>query len=408
MTDRFLQIHFLSSYPGALLNRDDVGFAKRLPFGGATRTRISSQCLKRHWRTFDGDQSLRELERERTGVDMSIRSRRTFERELYEPLVAEGGDPAIVGAVVDELKNLVFGASAKGKGGKDDKEEGSAPGRTGQVTILGRPEIEYLLAEAREIVGSIDATKEAKNAVKERFKKEAGKNLKALKLAAGLDAALFGRMVTSDLLAQGDAAVHVAHAFTVHGEASETDYFTAVDDLVSEGPEGEKGSGHLGTTELTSGLYYGYVVVDVPLLVSNLEGCEGDEWQSADRDLAGEVVARLVRMIATVSPGAKRGSTAPYSYAHLIALESGKAQPRTLANAFLRPVPERPDLVANAYQALQAHLADLDGMYGQTTSRKWAGIGPVDRLDEERLGGGRATLDEIVAWAAGRVRGTDD
>ena len=57
----FLQIHTLISYPGSLLNRDDVGFAKRLPFGGATRTRISSQCLKRHWRTFQGDHSLATL-----------------------------------------------------------------------------------------------------------------------------------------------------------------------------------------------------------------------------------------------------------------------------------------------------------------------------------------------------------
>ena len=47
---RFLQIHTLHSYPAALLNRDDSGLAKRMPFGGATRTRISSQCLKRHWR----------------------------------------------------------------------------------------------------------------------------------------------------------------------------------------------------------------------------------------------------------------------------------------------------------------------------------------------------------------------
>jgi hypothetical protein len=48
---RFLQIHTLASYPATLLNRDDSGLAKRLPFGDATRTRISSQCLKRHWRT---------------------------------------------------------------------------------------------------------------------------------------------------------------------------------------------------------------------------------------------------------------------------------------------------------------------------------------------------------------------
>ena len=60
-TPRFLQIHTLHSYPAALLNRDDSGLAKRMPFGGATRTRISSQCLKRHWRVAEDDYALKSL-----------------------------------------------------------------------------------------------------------------------------------------------------------------------------------------------------------------------------------------------------------------------------------------------------------------------------------------------------------
>jgi hypothetical protein len=44
---RFLQVHTLMAYTAALLNRNDTGLAKRLPYGGAVRTRISSQCLKR-------------------------------------------------------------------------------------------------------------------------------------------------------------------------------------------------------------------------------------------------------------------------------------------------------------------------------------------------------------------------
>jgi CT1975-like protein len=40
-------------------------------------------------------------------------------------------------------------------------------------------------------------------------------------LAAGLEAALFGRMVTSDPEANTNAAIHVAHSFTVHKEESE-------------------------------------------------------------------------------------------------------------------------------------------------------------------------------------------
>ena len=57
-TPKFLQIHTLHSYPAALLNRDDSGLAKRLPFGAAVRTRISSQCLKRHWRVAQDEFSL--------------------------------------------------------------------------------------------------------------------------------------------------------------------------------------------------------------------------------------------------------------------------------------------------------------------------------------------------------------
>ena len=76
-------------------------------------------------------------------------------------------------------------------------------------------------------------------------------------LPGGLVAALFGRMVTSDVEANIDAAVHVAHAFTVHAEESESDYFTVVDDL--QRLEDDAGVDHIGEAELTSGLFYGYV-----------------------------------------------------------------------------------------------------------------------------------------------------
>ena len=85
----FIQIHTLTSYPGSLLNRDDVGFAKRLPFGGAVRTRISSQCLKRHWRTFTGEHSLSSLHAGADPVALSIRSRHTFEQFVLAPLLEE-------------------------------------------------------------------------------------------------------------------------------------------------------------------------------------------------------------------------------------------------------------------------------------------------------------------------------
>lgn len=48
---RFIQLHLLTAYPPANLNRDDMGSPKTAKMGGYDRLRVSSQCLKRTWRT---------------------------------------------------------------------------------------------------------------------------------------------------------------------------------------------------------------------------------------------------------------------------------------------------------------------------------------------------------------------
>lgn len=50
---RFIQLHLLTAYPPANLNRDDQGSPKTAKMGGYDRLRVSSQCLKRTWRTSD-------------------------------------------------------------------------------------------------------------------------------------------------------------------------------------------------------------------------------------------------------------------------------------------------------------------------------------------------------------------
>ena len=47
----FIQVHMLTSYPPANLNRDDMGRPKTAKMGGVDRLRVSSQSLKRSWRT---------------------------------------------------------------------------------------------------------------------------------------------------------------------------------------------------------------------------------------------------------------------------------------------------------------------------------------------------------------------
>lgn len=406
----FLQLHTLTSYPAALLNRDDVGFAKRLPFGGATRLRISSQCLKRHWRTFEGDDAIGSIELGGALVPMAVRSRRSFEEFVYKPLVAGGVEPAIAEAVTDRVMAAVLGESAKAKKEKAETKKAKKGEvvvvereaiQTGQVTVLGRPELDYLLGLGREIAGQAKSEADVEKVAKTLLTKERLENLKTLSRGGGLDAALFGRMVTSDYLARTDAAIHVAHAFTVHPEESESDYFSAIDDL--DKADGTLGSGHIGNVELTSGLYYSYVVVDVPLLVSNVEGGDRKAWKERDRTLAAEVVRRLAQLVPTVSPGAKLGSTAPYAYSHFVMAEWGTSQPRTLANAFDAPVQAHGDMLQSAYDKMAEYVGELDASYGKKTERRCVAIRAPESLI--KLGAEKGTLDQLADFCAAKVRG---
>jgi len=407
---RFLQLHTLTSYPSTLLNRDDVGFAKRIPFGGVERGRISSQCLKRHWREADSDQQFRRMQ----GVERSIPSRRGFEREVLAALVDLDPHKA-VGVVIalklfmtmpstTKLQRKKIGTAWREQfdafvNGDDEAKEQSL--RTDQVITLGAPELRYLSTLAREILSRVSSPNEAFDTVAARCDANLAKNLAALRVGAGIEAALFGRMVTGDVLARCDAAVHVAHAFTVHAGTFETDYFSAVDDLQSRE---ETGSGHINTSELTTGLYYGYVVVDLPLLVSNLEGCPLEQWKTADRSLAGEVVRRLFYLVATITPGAKKGATAPYATALALLAETGDAQPRTLANAFLDAVNGKAGLLPIAQSRLASHLRGLDEMYGRSTKRRVAAVDPTDDL--LAAADGRLPLTELAQWAARELSAT--
>ena len=110
---RFIQIHTLHTYPAALLNRDDAGLAKRLPYGGAIRTRISSQCLKRHWRVADDAFSLAKL-----GVPMATRTRYVAEL-IRQRLIEQGIDEARAFATAEALLEALFGEKADKK--KDGK-----------------------------------------------------------------------------------------------------------------------------------------------------------------------------------------------------------------------------------------------------------------------------------------------
>ena len=379
---RFLQIHTLHNYPAALLNRDDAGLAKRLPYGDAIRTRISSQCLKRHWRVADDAFALKNLD-----VPMAVRSRET-PRLIKERLMEAGVAESLAQISVEGLRAAGLLDKAKDLKGKDALA-------TGQAVLLGYAEIEYLVQRCTTLAGEHTEEKALKAAIAS-FLKDEKKNLEALRHGSGLESALFGRMVTSDVLASRDASIYVAHAFTVHEAQVENDYFTVVDDLLHEA--GEAGSAGIFDTELASGLYYGYLVVDVPQLVANLEGVPIKDWASAtpeQRALAGRVVQSLLHLVATVSPGAKRGSTAPFEWAKFMLVEAGDWQPRSLAGAFQNALPTRQaGLRQAAVQRLADEIARIDAAYGAPLARRYLAVDDVSVPGAQRL-----PLNALADWA---------
>jgi len=372
---RFLQIHTLHHYTAALLNRDDSGLAKRLPFGGSLRTRISSQCLKRHWRMAKDDpHALLNID----GAEAAFRSREIVSRRVLDPLREKYGDE-LATAMEPTFQKAVYGD-------KGEKRDGR------QILLLGEPEILWLADQARIVAETAAGDPDAAKAALDDWAKEYKKNIHAMRqnttLPGGLTAALFGRMVTSDVEANIDAAIHVAHAFTVHAEESEDDYFTAVDDL--KRVEDDSGSAHIGETELNSGIFYGYAVVDIPALVGNLGG---------DREMAAKVVHNLLYLIAEVSPGAKLGSTAPYGRAELMLAEAGDRQPRSLANAFRDPVEAS---VSQAAQKFDDKLRRMDEVYATGEERRCLYLG-----NEDYQLAPRCNMPDLAQWAADVIRQQD-
>ena len=369
---RFLQIHTLHSYTAALLNRDDSGLAKRLPYGGVLRTRISSQCLKRHWRKAENDpHALSNL----AGAVDSTRSRELVTKKVFDPLRAKYAED-VLQTLEPEFQKAVYGDKAdKGK-------------QSRQTLLLGAPELAWLTTQAEMLAQNSAGDAKAAKAAVLKWTKDFKDNIKVFRentsLPGGLAAALFGRMVTSDTAANIEAPVHVAHAFTVHASETESDYFTAVDDLKAE--DDDSGADTIQETELTSGLFYGYVVIDLPGLIANCSG---------DRQLAARIVHNLLYLITEVSPGAKLGSTAPYDRASFLLVEAGDRQPRSLAGAFRKAV--EPDL-DQAVDALARHLKRMDDAYATGETRRCLSLSDVELGSMEKV-----SLADLAEWAQQRA-----
>lgn len=344
----FIQLHLLTSYPPSNLNRDDLGRPKTAVMGGRNRLRISSQSLKRAWRTS-------ELFEEALKGHIGTRTK-MIGVKAYQALI----EKKVPEKKAKEWAQQIAGVFGKRKGDNKDKP-------------LESLEIEQLAHFSPEEEADIN---KLVNELARDQKAPTEEDLSLLrKKHKAVDIAMFGRMLASAPAYNMEAAVQVAHAITVHEVAVEDDYFTAVDDL-NKGEE-DKGAGHIGETEFAAGLFYLYICIDRDLLAENL----------GDKTLADKSLAALVETAAKISPTGKQNSFASRARTSYLLAEKGSDQPRSLSVAFLKPVTGE-DFMASAIKRMEETREKMDKVYGPC----------ADAFKVMNAETAKGSIDEIVTF----------
>ncbi|MBD5560167.1 MAG: type I-E CRISPR-associated protein Cas7/Cse4/CasC [Clostridia bacterium] len=342
-----IEIHMLTNYPPTNLNRDDTGAPKTCLFGGENRARISSQCLKHSWRTSP-------VFIDAVGAEnLGIRTRQLPEL-VAEKLREEGVDPEWA----DMMKAKISGIA--NKAGKESKD-----GSTTAQMIFYAPE--DIAAVAGAVKGLLDDCSTLADVKKLKAKSvlDAIKDAKTRPIT--VDIALFGRMVTSDAFADVDGAMQVAHAVSTNKVMLESDFFTAMDDLLAGDTMEDLGAGMMGETGYDSSCYYVYASVDTDELKKNLKN-------TPDADVLTEkIVPILVETMAYSDPGGKQNSFAGHPLPSAVLIEcKEKKIPTSRANAFAKPV--RPgydaDLIERSIERLADETARMDTKFGIPVAKR--------------------------------------
>ena len=349
MTD-FLQLHLLTAFGPSNLNRDDTGRPKSVTFGGVRRIRVSSQSLKRAWRTSD-------VFKDTLHGHLAERTKR-LGKDIYDRLVKE--------KKADDERALEIARAVAGVFGTIETAK--------DQTFI--KQLAFVSPDERKAALEI-----AENALKSNEGVESASHDDILNRAdAAADIAMFGRMLAEAPKYNREAAVQVAHAITTHRAMAEEDYYTAVDDLKSHDEPEDAGAAFLSVQEFGAGLFYLYVCVDRDLLLKNLDGKES---------VRNSALAALVEAAATVAPKGKQASFASRARALYILAEKGTAQPRSLAAAFLKPICGD-NQGASSIKALVEFRDRLDKAYGPCASESCV----MDCVGEEQ--GSLAELREFV------------
>jgi len=413
----FVQIHMLQSVPPGNLNRDDTGQPKKCVFGGVTRGRISSQSLKRNIRLsgqFKGE------------FGDALADRTTYlPRMVVDELKAgQHGVPDDELTEISEALAKKFKSEGRASGPADTGDEvdgegasgDSAPtsdkvGRTPQLVFFPQPfarRIADLLVEFRkENAGAYDrllgrkTPRGTSNSALDAEIKHFVKNASIASNELTVDIGLFGRMTTSDLIVDVEAACQVAHAISTHEILIESDYFTAMDDLragYASTQSESAGAGFIGSGEnenfFSAAVFYKYFNIDIDALSKHLP-------ELSDRDVA-RVAAVFLNAAALVNPTGKQNSFAAHGITELILVEASESKrPMSYANAFLQAVEGgtgRNQMTESA-NAFAWYVDSVAAAYApHDAKRGLLAVGHASSMELKTTHESATTLDGLAEW----------
>jgi CRISPR system Cascade subunit CasC len=336
-----LELHMLQNFAPSNLNRDDTGSPKDCQFGGYTRARISSQCLKRAIRTdFKAHPQVIPSEH------LAVRTKR------------------IVDAIADRLEQ-------RGRPREQAMQVAKALIDSTGIGLDGE-KTKYLIFVSQNDIATAVATSEQywdgllADKVSDEVKKAVKKAMTgALDASRAVDLALFGRMVADRPESNVEAASQVAHAISTHEVSTMFDFYTAVDDLK---PQDTAGADMLGTVEFNSACFYRYANIDVTALAKSL-----------DSELAQRTIWAFIHASVNAIPTGKQNSMAAHNKPSFVMAIVREDSACNLANAFLKPArPGREhDLCQASMRQLDEHWGKVSGMYG-TQGIRWIGIATME------------------------------
>jgi CRISPR system Cascade subunit CasC len=328
---KLIELHILQSFPVSCLNRDDVGAPKTATFGGVTRARISSQCLKR---------AIREQAQEMSPKLFAGNRSRLIITPLAGALKKHGVGVAEATETAKQIGDYLATTD------KAAEKKGELKVKT--LMFLSPAEVDAVAEALAGIVRKDPKAKELEKAV--------AKACKSVCLKDAADIAIFGRMVASDHSLTLEGAGLFSHALSTHKADNDIDFFSAVDDLQ---PQEEAGAGMTGTLEFTSAVYYRYVGLNLGLL------WDRDHLETFSAEDRRRVVDAFLRASILAVPGARKNSMNAHTLpGYVLGVVKEKGQPLQLVNAFENPIRPKNGLMEASIEALKSHHEHLKETWG--------------------------------------------